>query len=479
MNKKHLIVYFIMVFILEMCAIFTLGNSEAKLTFCAVLVAIPIALLLLYFAYSSYENTLLFSYFIIPLLPLGGYILLRVGLLKYQWLYYFFMIVFITLLLFKNNVLQRVDFKKIQIKDKIFKIILLALLLISSAFAYNKKLSFSILIVSFIPLILLNMVLLGSDIDNREDFNKKILKSVFLGAILSAMPDFLYYIISLVSNNNSRLFGPLGSNALLAYTLIFFTIALSKWATEKKIFNEWTIFIIGFMLTIGIQQSRGALVAVIAIFILYILFDIRNIFKYLVLFFILGGLVFSNVSIRPDVVTDESIGELQEVIIEDIKPIEKEEGKIEEIILNVIDSQSKTRQIIWKTAISITEDYPGFGVGIGNYKYFFNEYSGTNKSYSDAHSILLNMCSEIGIPFMCIALIYIIYLGIVAVIKYFKEKDKDVKRKYVSIGISLVIFMLYGNLTGIAFQFVNEIFSFTSTFMILFFIMYRDEIEQF
>ena len=479
MKKRENVVLIVIGIILEAIVCAILGGSEAKLTLLIAVISIPIIMILIYVANKSYENTLLFAYFIVPLLPVGGYILLRLEILKYQWIYYIAVYILIGSLLFKNGLKNRFSFKNLKYKEKVIRSLLFILLIISCIFAYNKSTSFMIICLSFIPFSLINMILKGSIFNNKKEFYENILKALSLGAILSAVPDFAYFIISLLNGNNYRLFGPLGANALLAYTLILFILILSKWTNTKGLKNSWTILIVGFSMTISIQQSRGALVCLIFAFIFYIIFDIKNVLKYLSVFLIVGGLVFFNVSIRTDVSNDESVEDFQNAIVGNNEKINRVDNEIEKALFKLIESQSSNRQEIWKAGIQISNDYPLTGIGIGNYKYFFKEYANSNANYSDAHNIFLNMSSEIGTPFMIISLILILWIGFTSVFHYFKKKDQLIKRKYLGVGISIIVFIIFGNFTGVSFQATNEIYTFMPTFMILFFLMYRDYIEEF
>ena len=93
-------------------------------------------------------------------------------------------------------------------------------------------------------------------------------------------------------------------------------------------------------------------------------------------------------------------------------------------------------------------------------------------------NLLLNFSAELGVPFMVMALILIIKIGIDALIGYFKSKG-NMKITYLSLGIAVAIFFIYGNLTGIAFNFTGEIYSFSSTFIMLFILFYMDYINEF
>ena len=474
LNKNYY--YIIICAIVELLTIITLWGTEGKLTFLAIIFGIPLIFIIIWYMNQSYENTILATFFSVFLLPLSGYIFHRLGLLDEQWIFYTIYYIVILLFLIKNGMFKRININKNVIKNKYIRLILIAMIIINVFFAFNKQLSLMIILLSFVPFIFLFYVVRTSQFNNKKEFYNKVLEASILGCLISLLPDFAYYMLSLLKGGTDKLYGPFGSNAILAYSLLLFVIALGKWAKEDGIKNRWTLYVIAFSLSIGIQRSRGALVAIFSIFILYLVFNIKNWKKYGVVFLVVGIMVSGNVASRPDVANDNTINEINTIIE---KPSSsKEKGKAKQVILKIIDSQSRTRQIIWKSALEITNDYTYTGVGLSNFKYFFNEYSGTTKSYIDAHNLLLNFSAELGVPFMVMALILIIKIGIDALIGYFKSKG-NMKITYLSLGIAVAIFFIYGNLTGIAFNFTGEIYSFSSTFIMLFILFYMDYINEF
>lgn len=474
LNKNYY--YIITCSILELFTIITLWGTEAKLTLLAALFGIPFVTFIIWYMNKSYENTIIAAFFSIFLLPLGGYIFLRIGLLDKQWVFYSLFYLMILFFLIKNGLLKRINQEKNIIKNKYIRLIIMAIIIINVFFAFNKQVSIMIILLSFVPFIFLFYIVRTSYFKDKKLFYNKILEASILGSLVSVVPDFVYYMLSLLKGSTEKLYGPLGSNAILAYSLLMFIIVLGKWAKEDGIKNRWTLYVIGFSLSIGIQRSRGALIAIFSIFILYLIFNIKNWKKYGIVFLIVGIMVSGNVVSRPDVSDEDTINEISTIIEKPTTSNEK--GKLKQVIVKVIDSQSRTRQIIWKTALGITNDYTYTGVGLGNFKYFFNEYSGTTKSYIDAHNLLLNFSAELGVPFMIVALILIIKMGIDALIGYFKSKGK-MRLTYLSLGIVVAIFFVYGNLTGIAFNFTGEIYSFSSTFIMLLVLFYMDYINEF
>lgn len=193
---------------------------------------------------------------------------------------------------------------------------------------------------------------------------------------------------------------------------------------------------------------------------------------------VFGAILTYNVMDRPDVKSDSNLQEIQDVIVGNkVKDVDLGERGQNKLLRKLIES--KSRQIIWKSAIRMTKDHPYTGVGIGNFKYFFQEYSGSPREYSDAHSVIFNMSSEIGVPFMVLSIILTITIGIRALIDYFRCKNRRVKVNNIAIMCIITVFILYGNLTGISFQTTSEIYSFTPTFIILFGLFYVDYVEEF
>ena len=454
-----------------------LFKVEAKLTLLLAMVAIPCMIACVYYMFKSFENALFISLFIIPLLPLSGYMLLRMNLLDYQWVVY---VIFYLISLYAmkvNGLTRRIEEGGNRSKVSIIKLILSILLIMNIVFAYNKQLSFMIISLSFVPFSIYIYIIGACAPYNRKEFFEKIIIAISLGSIVSSIPDILYFILMLVNGYKAnRIFGPLGSNFILIYDLIIFVILLNKWVKSKKVKGIWTILTISMAFIISMQLSRGALLSFMCIVIAYLLFDIRNWKKYLLILLVFGPILTYNVMGRADVKGDTTIQEFGEIITDAPMEESSEENPVIKGIIKVIESQSSTRQVLWKAGIRISNDYPITGVGIGNYKYFFKEYSGSDRNYLDSHNIILNMSSEIGLPFAIIVTGIILFIMIYEFIRFFIEKNKKIKLNRLTVVIICGVIFLYGNLTGIAFQTTNEVYSFTPTFILLFAWFYRDNI---
>lgn len=467
--------------IIEAVFLGVMWGSEAKLTTLIGALMIPAVIIILVYMAKSLENTLITVAFTIPLLPLIGYVMLRLNLLNLQWVAYVLYYIAVAALLIKNGLLKKLDGKNIKVKDKYLRIALMILLVVNIFFAFNKGLSLMIVLLSFVPFILYTYILRALNYKNKGEFLNKILIALSLGCIFSSIPDILYFFMTWAQGDkNIRIFGPLGSNFILIYDLLILIIILAKWANIKGIKNIWCWLAVAMSFIISMQLSRGAWISFMLIFLMFLIFNISNWKRYIAIILVFGSMLTYNVFQRPDVANDSNLHEVQEIITGNAHESKLESNSaFSDIIKKVLESQSKTRQILWKAGIDITADYPYTGVGIGNFKYFYQEYSGSERPYSDAHNIFLNMSTELGVPFMILGMILLVIVGLTSLINYFKNKDNRLKKSYLALMTIAGIVLVYGNLTGIAFQTTNEIYSFTPTFIFTFILLYRDYIEEF
>lgn len=456
-------------------------GSEAKLTTLIGALMIPNVIIILVYMNKSLENTLITTAFTIPLLPLIGYVMLRLDLLNIQWIAYVLYYIIVAVLLIKNGLLNKLNRRNIKVKNKYLRLALMILLASNIFFAYNKGLSFMIIMLSFVPFTLYAYLLRALEYKNKGELLNKILIALSLGCIFSSIPDVLYFFMTWSQGNkNIRIFGPLGSNFILIYDLLMLIIILAKWANVKGIKNIWFGLSVAMSFIISMQLSRGAWISFILIILMFLVFNISNWKRYIAIMLVFGSMLTYNVFQRPDVANDSNLQEVQEIITGNAHESRVDsDSAFSDILRKILESQSKTRQILWKAGIDITVDYPYTGVGIGNFKYFYKEYSGSERPYSDAHNIFLNMSTELGMPFMILGIILLVVVGLTSLIKYFKERDKRFKMVYLALMTISGIILVYGNLTGIAFQTTNEIYSFTPTFIFIFILLYRDYIEEF
>lgn len=467
--------------IIEAVFLGVMWGSEAKLTTLIGALMIPAMIVILVYMANSLENTLITVAFTVPLLPLIGYVMLRLNLLNLQWIAYVLYYIVVATLLIKNGLLKKLDRKNIKVKDKYLRIALMILLIVNIFFAFNKGLSLMIVLLSFVPFILYTYILRALDYRNKGELLNKILIALSLGCIFSSIPDILYFFMTWSQGDkNIRIFGPLGSNFILIYDLLMLIIILAKWANIKGVKNIWCWLAVAMSFIISMQLSRGAWISFMLILLMFLIFNISNWKRYIAIVLVFGSMLTYNVFQRPDVANDSNLHEVQEIITGNAHESKLESNtEFSDIIKKVLESQSKTRQILWKAGIDITADYPYTGVGIGNFKYFYQEYSGSERPYSDAHNIFLNMSTELGVTFMILGMILLVIVGLTSLINYFKNKDNRLKKSYLALMTIAGIVLVYGNLTGIAFQTTNEIYSFTPTFIFTFILLYRDYIEEF
>lgn len=480
-DKKQIIIYLSTLVLLEGLLISLLWGSEAKLTLMLGIVSIPMAELLVFFMFSSLNKCIMGIAFIVPLLPLSGYVFLRVGLLDYQWVFYTIFYIVSLIALIKNKIYNYINFKNIIIKDKFIRLLLFILLIVSCFFAYDKQLSFMIVLLSFIPFSIFFILIRVLDVEDKKKLLNNVFLAIALGSIVSSLPDILYFILLWVSGNKAlRIYGPLGSNFILIYDLLIYAVLIAKWLKEKSFKNIYTALVLAMSFIISMQLSRGSLLCFFTILIIFLIFDIKSYKKIIPIMLIFGSILMYNVMGRADVVQDTAIQEVQEIIVgNNTEELDMNLGGVGDLIVNVIKSQSKTREILWEAGTKISMDYPYTGVGIGNFKYFYQEYSGSERPYSDAHNIFLNMSSEIGTPFMLVLFVFVLIIGFGALVNYFNREKKDIKKNNIAMMAVIAVILLYGNLTGITFQTTNEVYSFTPTFIMIFMLFYRDYITEF
>jgi len=163
------------------------------------------------------------------------------------------------------------------VKNEIIRSILLILLVISSTLAFDKLLSFKIILLSFIPFGLYILILKSIEVRDKKKFLNDVLFAVCLGCIVSSIPDILYFFMTWMGGNKDiRIFGPIGSNFILIYDLIILPVLIAKWINKKTVKNVWTILVLSMCFIMSMQLSRGAWINFIEIFVIYLIFDVKN-----------------------------------------------------------------------------------------------------------------------------------------------------------------------------------------------------------
>lgn len=479
LNKKVLIPCVVITILLEVMLFLFLKDSGAKFSMVAGMVLIPASIVAIFIMFSSLERAILISLFIIPMLPLVGYIMLRLNMLDYQYIAYIIFYLISAIAMLKNGVLKNIDKSKLVVKNKKIRILMLLLLVCNIIFAYNRQLTFMIVTLSFLPFSIYMYIIKTVKVESGKKFFDEIIYIICLACVVISIPDLIFFIINWIGGSRgTRGFGPLTGNYVLTYDLIALIICLNKLVKEEKLKNKWTLLVISLLICISTQISRGGYVTFVAIMIILIVFNIKNWKRYLPILLIGASCLTYNIFNRPDVVQDTYINDAKKIISDD-ECIKKEDYSTSDnaLILKIVDSQSGLRKDIWKATIDISGDHPYFGVGLGNLTYFFDQYTTGKKGYSDAHNLFFNISSELGIPFMILSIILLFYIGIDEFIKFFKTRDKEMKLNRLTMVVLCVAIFLYGNLTGIALQLTVEVYSFTQTFILIALLTYRDCLE--
>lgn len=477
LKRETAFLYISIILVLEVIVFLLLKDSGAIFSLLAAMVLIPVAMVMIIIMFSSLEMAIIISLFAIPILPITGYVMLRIGILDYQYIVYIIFYLTSAAAMIKNNLLKNIDKSKFIMKNKGIRILILIFVVINIIFAYDKQLTFMIVTLSFLPFSIYMYIVKTLVVESRKSFLDKVIYTICLSISIASIPDIIFFVLNWIDGNMGlRGYGPLTGNYILIFVLIALVISLTKWVKEKNLKNKWLILVILLFCIIITQVSRGGFFSFIAIMVAFLAFNIKNWKKYLPIFLIGVSFLSYNVNNRNEVAIDSNINEIKEILID--KKMEPTSADTNELISRVLNSQSALRQVIWKATINISVDYPYFGVGLGNLKYFFNDYTSGKKGYTDAHNLFLNMSSELGFPFMILNLILLIYIAISELIKYFKTKDYKMKLNRLSIVIICGTIFLYGNLTGIPLQLTTEVYSFNAIFIFMILLTYRDCIEE-
>ncbi|MCY6353881.1 O-antigen ligase family protein [Clostridium sp. ZS2-4] len=401
----------------------------------------------MFLMFKDIKTNILVYIFSMPLIPMILYLLARLNM---KWIgsgiYWVYFIVFlINIFRFK----QKVDFSLIADRKKykyvLFTYSLIIVLALISAFVnVNKLESINLVALAVISTIILSVILLSYK-ELNDYFSKQIVTYLCMGAALSSIPDIIVTLYNLIfRGNNQHLYGVLGSNFMLGYTLMILPFIL-LFAVNKEIFPEYRelykLLLFVEVVNLCTQKSRGIMVAVGLCIFLVILIDRKNYKKYIIIFVVVFVCLGFNITHRWE------FNELREELkIEGIEVITKSKGIIHEML-----QQCKSRRPIWIVAYGMIYDHPYFGVGPGQFKNFYLTYGGNkNKMYIDAHNIFLDVATEFGLIFTFVLFISIIIVLVKSIIYAIKHKDD--KKFILSAVIGMLCLLAYGNITGQAFM---------------------------
>ncbi len=478
-SKKYLKFWIIATLILEVLFLIGMKNSGSSIMIVAGVLYIPVILFILITMIMDWRNAIYAVAVTLPIIPANGYLLNRLGFLNYQWLAY---VLFYGV--FTYSIIKHRAYKKIKLSKKfnfynVLVILLLVLTIINSIVAFNKIISFTILFLSVIPSFAYFSFLYFLDIEDKSDLLNKVVLFVCIGVVVSAIPDLVTFLVLWSMNLKTyRTYGPLGSNFILAYSLLVYPIiivnAKIKTDIEGKVYKLLLIIV---TLSLSSQFSRGIYVAVIIMFIILFL-DKKNLKLYLPVFMVIMICLSINVFQRPEISKNPNLIITSD---ENVSPEVKKEKKIESES-KFISSQSDNRKPIWSTAIKMSKAYPLTGVGIGNFKFFYEYYSNSDRVYSDAHNFVLNNLAESGFIFTTLLMLLIISILFESLISLFKNwSDYNIRLKNIVTLSALFAYLAFGNVTGASFHSIGEIYSFTPVFIFSFFIfnfIYNKEIKM-
>lgn len=447
--------------IIEIFIFAKLGKTNI-LTVTSSLFVTPVTICGIVLMLKNIENAILLYSFSIPLLPIILYILMRLNLGFmgiFTYVIYFGIYVFV---LYKDR--DKLAFKNLILRGS-FKFLFLAY---TSVFILAfVTCFFSINIIESLKLVFLAIFtncVFCIGILSYKGFNKQLLKKVItylcLGAAISSLPDIVVTFYNIIFNGaNIHLYGVLGSNFMLGYTLLVMPMIL-LFSVNKNYMLEYKKLYISMlviqMINFSIQQSRGILLALAMEVLIVFLCDIKNYKKYIIVSFVIFPLLSYNVFNRAEFKVIQSQRKA-ETKVEKITPSQVEKNFFKDLAYH-----ARNRSEIWGSALDMVHDKPYFGFGPGQFKNVYFEYGG-DKKYSDAHNIILNIATEFGLIFTGVFFVFWFILFIRSLVFSIKNKV-NTKVVFVILG-GLVAFFVYGNITGQNFFTSREPISITPAFV--------------
>lgn len=116
--------------------------------------------------------------------------------------------------------------------------------------------------------------------------------------------------------------------------------------------------------------------------------------------------------------------------------------KFDRLFVVMKDEGNVNRVMLWKNSLKMLQDYPVFGIGLGNFKKVFEKYQGEYQyvSRAHAHNAYIQMALNYGVPSVIIILVI---FG--SLFKIYYESARSEKTKWGILGISiLLMYMLEG-----------------------------------
>ncbi|MHC1682337.1 MAG: O-antigen ligase family protein [Clostridiaceae bacterium] len=297
--------------------------------------------------------------------------------------------------------------------------VLVAIMFISTSYAYSKSLSLNESLRFLTYIVLIFIIKNEFSINRKFDylFNVIYIPSFFV-SIFGIIQYFTGWEARVITDNVLRMESTLGHpNVLGAYVILLIfpliMLTIKENRTNYKIFN--IVLILLFLINLALSQSRNSWLAfVLGCIILSILYNWRF------LLIIVGAGALSLLS--PKILYRLS----------QFNSSRLNEGRIN----------------IWKTAVEMIKDHPILGIGNGNFTELYDTYVERFPQYRvpdhkgyPTHNSYLKMLTELGIPGI-IAFMVMLFLVIKRVIYVYLNSDGKIKLFYTGLVASLVTFLV-------------------------------------
>lgn len=470
--KKIIIPIYVL---LEAIIVIKIGRSNSFIMLSSLFMCLFI-ICSIFLMIKDFKSTIRIYTLSMPLIPIIQYLLFRLNI---EWIGSYIYIVFFCIFLFsgfREYKRKNIDFKILVKNRNYFMIIIVYIVLtvlgLLSVFNSRYRLeAFNFLFIGFIIMVLFSVIVIAYK-GEEKTFIDDLIFYLCLGVALSGIPDALIAFYSILTmNGNQHLYGALGSNFMLGYTIIILPFILynsnSNYLNSKRYYMYNIILFIEVFVLVT-QRSRGILLSLVLCLFFVFLLNIKNKGKYLLISALVLISITYNVTFRPE------FNEFRETLKEDPSITLNMFSKNE--FINNILQQTKNRRPIWGITFNIIADKPLYGIGPGHYKYYYLEYGGSvERSYKDSHNVILNIAVDLGIPFAIVFFMSIFILWIKGAIKGIRSKDIYIGKPLLLGCIGVLCFMFYGNITGQAFMtFVPPIsivpaftFAIITTFIVL------------
>ncbi|MBU3093629.1 O-antigen ligase family protein [Clostridium sp. CF011] len=447
--KKYIHIILILYAVIEIGLFIKMGTSNVLMFVSSIFVTLFVICSLI-LMFKDFVTASLVYAVAIPIIPMALYIMNRLniaGIGEVVYLAYFAIYLTNMAREFKYG---GFDFSKLTVKYtklSVLYIILLLLATISSMLSIHVLEAFKLVLLNMVSMMTYSIGILCYKKSNKE-FYKDILLYLCIGVTLSSIPDIIVTLYNLiVRSNNQHLYGVLGSNFMLGYTIIVMPFIL-LYAINKELsgkHNKIYIFLLLIqIINFSTQKSRGILLTLAMCFFIVIIVDINNWKKYLLISIVVISCMTFNVMHRwevEEIATDIKINSIEDLVSNNARMLKR------------LIEQTKSRRPIWALAFEMINDHFYFGVGPGHFKYYYLQYGGNPKKlYIDAHNIILNLITEFGIIFTFTFMLAWLSSLIKSVLDIIKNNKKDFKEfKWPGI-IGLLCLLVYGNITGQSFM---------------------------